>query len=81
MANTILIFTEEGVKRVLSGLGELPSKVAHELLNDVESQLKLLKEDAKRYVALVEEHLAPHKVVTEVKAEVSAVAADVKAAT
>lgn len=61
MANSLLIFTEEGVKRVLAGLAELPSKLSHELLNDIESQLSMLKNDIHKYVALVEEHFAPHK--------------------
>lgn len=61
MPNTILIFTEEGVKRIIAGLAELPAKLSHELLNDVESQLSLIKADVSKYVAMVEEHLAPHK--------------------
>jgi hypothetical protein len=61
MANSIVIFTEEGIKRVVAGLAELPAKLSHELLNDIESQLSLVKSDVKRYVAMVEEHLAPHK--------------------
>lgn len=61
MANSILVFTEEGVKRIIAGLAELPAKLSHELLNDVESQLGLIKADVAKYVAMVEEHLAPHK--------------------
>ncbi len=61
MANSILIFTEEGVKRIIAGLAELPAKLSHELLNDIEVQLGLIKKDVKSYVAMVEEHLAPHK--------------------
>lgn len=61
MSNTLLIFTEEGVKRVIAGLSELPSKISHDLLNDIESQLGLIKSDIKKYVSLVEEHFSPHK--------------------
>jgi hypothetical protein len=83
MANTLLIFTEEGVKRIVAGLGELPSKLAHELLNDIDFQLNMLKTDVKKYVATVEEHLTPHKAIAATKSEVAAVekvAEDIKAA-
>lgn len=81
MANSLLIFTEEGVKRIITALGELPAKLSHELLNDVNWQLSLITKDVKSYVAMIEQHLAPHKkaVAAEVKA-VETVAADVKAA-
>lgn len=74
MANSILIFTEEGVKRIIAGLAELPAKLSHELLNDVESQLGLLKRDVKKYVAMVEEHLEPHKDAISAAAETAKVA-------
>lgn len=61
MANSLVIFTEEGIKRMIAGLAELPAKLSHELLNDVESQLGLIKKDVKAYVAMIEQHLAPHK--------------------
>lgn len=77
MANAILIFTEEGVKRIIAGLAELPAKLSHELLNDVELQLGLLKSDIKKYVAMVDEHLAPHKAA--VVADVKEVIEDVQA--
>src|SRR6266850_54377 len=83
MANSLLIFTEEGVKRVLAGLAELPSKLSHELLNDIESQLSMIKEDIQKYVALVEEHFTPHKaeaLLQETKAKVESEAKAVKAA-
>lgn len=84
MSNTLLIFTEEGVKRVIAGLAELPGKISHELLNEIEAQLGLIKSDIKKYVALVEEHFAPHKALAEtqtIKEVADKVLADATAAT
>lgn len=61
MSNILLILTEEGVKRIIAGLAELPAKLSHELINDLDYQVGLIKKDLKSYVAFVEEHLAPHK--------------------
>jgi len=79
MANSILIFTEEGVKRMIAGLAELPAKLSHDLLNDVESQLALIKKDVKSYVAMVEEHLTPHKAIAVAEAAKADVSTEVKA--
>lgn len=77
MANSLVIFTEEGIKRIITALGELPAKLSHELLNDVDSQLNLIKTDVKSYVAMIEQHLAPHKAEAAVAAAKTDVAAEV----
>lgn len=61
MANKILVIGEEFMKRVFVGLGEIPSKFAHEVILDFEAQLNLAEQDIKKYVELIEEHLMPHK--------------------
>ncbi len=61
MANTILILTEDALKRVFVGLGELPAKISHELINELEAQVALIEKDVGAYVAQVEQHLLPHK--------------------
>lgn len=77
MVNSLVIFTEEGIKRIIAALGELPAKRSHELLNDVDSQLNLIKTDVKSYVAMIEQHLAPHKAEAEVQTVKAAAAAEV----
>lgn len=61
MAHNILVVSEEFMKRVFIGLGELPSKFAHSVILDFEAQLGLAQTDVKKYVAMIEEHLMPHK--------------------
>lgn len=61
MSNSLIIVSEEFLKRILVGLGELPSKFAHAVILDIEAQVSLAEKDVKAYVAMVEEHLAPHK--------------------
>jgi len=59
--NHVLVFTEEGLKRVVAALGEQPAKLVHEVLKDIESQLMSAEKDVAGYVALVKQHLAPHE--------------------
>lgn len=61
MSNSLIIVSEEFLKRILVGLGELPSKFAHAVILDIEAQVALAETDVKAYVALIEEHLQPHK--------------------
>jgi hypothetical protein len=61
MPNSLIIVSEEYMKRIFVGLGEIPSKFAHEVILDLEAQLSMADKDVKAYVALVEKHLLPHK--------------------
>jgi hypothetical protein len=70
--SNILVLSEEFVKRILVGLGEIPAKFSHEVILEVEAQLKAAKDEAHKVVAFVETHLEP------LKAKVSADAAAVK---
>jgi len=61
MLNHVLVFTEEGLKRVVAALGEQPAKMVHEVLKDIETQLTDAEKDVTKYVAMVKQHLAPHE--------------------
>lgn len=61
MTNKVIVLTENGLQAVINGLGELPAKVSHALLIDLDTQLGMAEKDLKRYVDMVEEHLAPFK--------------------
>jgi hypothetical protein len=65
MPNSLIIVSEEFLKRIFVGLGELPSKFAHDVILDIEAQVALAGKDVKAYVAMVEEHLAPHKAAAD----------------
>jgi|SRR5882672_5898157 len=78
MTNSIIVVTEEFLKRVFVGLGEIPSKFAHQVILDFEAQLNMAKEDTKKFVSFIEEHLAPHK--AEIALQEAKVAAAVAAA-
>lgn len=80
MANTFLIVTEEGLKRVFAGLGELPAKVSHEIIKDFDAQVAMAKDDLKSFIALVEKHLQPHKDAVEAEVAKIKAAADAEAA-
>lgn len=66
MASTVLIFTEEGFKHIVNGLGELPAKLVHALLLDIDAQVSMVEKDVKGYLALIEQHLAPVKAKLDV---------------
>jgi hypothetical protein len=72
MANTVLIFTEEALARVRMGLGEIASKFAIPVFNEIEAQIKMAETGAKNYVDAIESHVA------SVKAKFVAAADDVK---
>jgi len=85
MSNLLIIVSEEFLKRIFVGLGEIPSKYAHEVILDLEAQMNLAKNDVKAHVDLVEKHLQPYKdtlvsAVHTVTDEVKAIVADVAAA-
>lgn len=81
MANSLIIFTETGLKNMITGLGELPSKFVHALLLDIDAQLGMAEKDVKAHLALIEQHLAPAKAKLDaVEAEAKKVADAAEAA-
>jgi hypothetical protein len=72
MSNVIVV-SEEFLKRIFVGLGEMPAKFSHAVIIDIEAQLKTAEEAPHKLLALIEQHLAP------VKAKVAADAAKVEA--
>lgn len=81
----VLVLTEEFLKRVLVGLGEIPSKFAHDVILDIEAQLTMAERGVEAHVALIEQHMAPAKakleaIVAAAKAEAEAEAEKIAAA-
>jgi hypothetical protein len=91
MSTQILVLSEEFIKRIFVGLGEMPSKFSHNVILEIEAQLKAAENEAHRVVALVEAPLNALKAkvaadaakakatVAPVVSEVKTVVADVKA--
>lgn len=61
MSNTVIVVSEEFLKRIYVGLGELPAKFSKIVIDDIEAQVKLAEGEVHKYVALVEQHFAPFK--------------------
>lgn len=85
MSNTIFVLSEEFVKRIFVGLGEIPSKFSHVVILELEAQAKAAETEAHKIIALVEQHLAPLKAKVEAeaaktKADAAPVVAAVEAA-
>lgn len=59
--NHILVFTEAGLKRIYEALGEMPAKLSHDVITDIETQVRDAENDVSKFVALVKRHLAPHE--------------------
>jgi hypothetical protein len=83
MSNSVIVLSEELLKRVYLGLGELPSKVSHIVILEIEAQEKLADANVKAYIGLIEQHLQPFKdklatAEAAVKAEAEKVAAKVE---
>lgn len=72
MSNQILVLSEEYIKRIFVGLGEVPAKFSHEVILAIESQLKAAETEYEKLVAVVENHIAP------LKAKIAADAAKAK---
>ena len=53
----VLVFSDEFLSLVLVGLGELPAKVSHKVIVDIEDQVDLKTKDPKAYLALVKKSL------------------------
>lgn len=77
--SNILVLSEEFVKRIFIGLGEMPSKFSHVVILDIEAQIKAAEAETHKIVALVEQHLAPLKAKVEAeKVAAEAVVAQVE---
>jgi len=61
MSNSVIVVSEEFLKRIYVGLGELPAKFSKIVIDDIEAQVRLAEQEVHKYVALVEEHFAPFK--------------------
>jgi hypothetical protein len=57
MSNTVVILTEEFMKRISVGLGEVQAKFAIPVLNELQAWTDLHEKDPAKLIALVDDHL------------------------
>ena len=62
--NTVLIVSQEHLNRILVGLGEIASKFAVPVLQDIERQVSYAKAGTKEWVEAIESHLTGIKLKT-----------------
>jgi hypothetical protein len=61
MANTVIVLSEEFLKRVQVALGELPAKFAVPVIQEVEAWITLAEKQPHKVVELVDKHMAEIK--------------------
>lgn len=57
MANTVLVLSEEFLKRVQVALGELPAKFAVPVIQEVEAWITLAEKQPHKVVELIDKHM------------------------
>lgn len=62
--NHVLIISQEFLNRIMVGLGEVASKFAIPVIQDIEIQVKSAESGAKDWIASIESHLTGIKIRT-----------------
>ncbi len=57
MANTVIVLTEEFLKRVQVALGEIPAKFAIPVIQEIEAWITLAEHQPAKVIELVDKHL------------------------
>lgn len=59
MSNTVVILTEEFMKRINVALGEIPAKFAIPVINELQAWYDMAEKEPTKLLASIKSHLAP----------------------